>query len=63
MFFENVVKVGGHLGHTTRTWHPKMAPYIFDNRDGVHVLDMVQTEIYLNQVKQFLNHAKKQIRL
>ena len=39
MFFEQLVKVGGHLGHAPRSWHPKMAPYILESRDGVHILD------------------------
>ena len=62
MFFEQLVKVGGHLGHAPRSWHPKMAPYILDNRDGVHILDLVQSYAYLNQVKQFVSRAKKQNR-
>ena len=42
MFFEQLVKMGGHLGHAPRSWHPKMAPYIVESRDGVHILDLVQ---------------------
>ncbi len=60
MFFEQLVKVGGHLGHAPRSWHPKMAPFILDSRDGVHILDLVQSYAYLNQVKQFVSRAKKQ---
>ena len=60
MFFEQLVKVGGHLGHAPRSWHPKMAPYILESRDGVHILDLVQSYAYSNQVKQFLSRAKKQ---
>lgn len=62
MFFEQLVKVGGHLGHAPRSWHPKMAPYILESRDGVHILDLVQSYAYLNQVKQFISRAKKQNR-
>ena len=60
MFFEQLVKVGGHLGHAPRSWHPKMAPFILESRDGVHILDLVQSYAYLNQVKQFVSRAKKQ---
>ena len=60
MFFEKLVKVGGHLGHAPRSWHPKMAPYILESRNGVHILDLVQSYAYLNQVKQFVARAKKQ---
>ena len=45
MFFEQLVKVGGHLGHAPRSWHPKMAPYILESRDGVHILDLVQSYV------------------
>ena len=62
MFFEQLVKMGGHLGHAPRSWHPKMAPYIVESRDGVHILDLVQSYAYLNQVKQIISSAKKQNR-
>ncbi len=39
----DLVKAGAHLGHKTHRWNPKMRPYIFDERNGVHILDMTQT--------------------
>ncbi len=38
-----LLEAGVHYGHNTRRWNPKMAPYIFGERSGVHVLDLQQT--------------------
>ncbi len=38
-----LLEAGVHYGHNTRRWNPKMAPYIFGQRSGVHILDLQQT--------------------
>lgn len=38
-----LLEAGVHYGHTTRRWNPKMAPYIFGVRQGIHILDLEQT--------------------
>ena len=38
-----LLEAGVHFGHTTRRWNPKMSPYIFGKRNGVHILDLEQT--------------------
>ncbi len=38
-----LLETGVHFGHRTRRWHPKMAPYIFADRKGVHIIDVQQT--------------------
>lgn len=38
-----LLETGVHFGHRTRRWHPKMAPYIFTERKGVHIIDVQQT--------------------
>ena len=38
-----LLEAGVHFGHTTRRWNPKMKPYIFGQRNGVHILDLQQT--------------------
>ncbi|GAB5469007.1 MAG: 30S ribosomal protein S2 [Rhodospirillales bacterium] len=38
-----LLEAGVHFGHTTRRWNPKMAPFIFGERNGVHILDLQQT--------------------
>lgn len=39
----NLLEVGVHFGHRTQKWNPKMAPYIFTARNGIHILDLQQT--------------------
>lgn len=39
----DLLEAGAHYGHNTRRWNPKMEPYIFGERSGVHVLDLQQT--------------------
>ncbi|MFA4827531.1 MAG: 30S ribosomal protein S2, partial [Candidatus Shapirobacteria bacterium] len=34
-----MLKAGMHFGHRTSKWHPKMAPFIFGSRNGIHVID------------------------
>jgi small subunit ribosomal protein S2 len=38
-----LLEAGVHFGHHTRRWNPKMAPYIFGERNGVHIIDLEQT--------------------
>jgi len=44
-----LLEAGVHFGHTTRRWNPKMAPYIFGKRNGVHIIDLEQTVPLLHQ--------------
>ena len=44
-----LLEAGVHFGHTTRRWNPKMAPYIFGKRNGVHILDLEQTVPLMHQ--------------
>ena len=38
-----LLESGVHFGHQTRRWNPKMSPYIYTARNGVHIIDLVQT--------------------
>jgi small subunit ribosomal protein S2 len=38
-----LVEAGVHFGHNTRRWNPKMAPYLFGVRNGIHIIDLQQT--------------------
>jgi small subunit ribosomal protein S2 len=44
-----LLEAGVHFGHHTRRWNPKMAPYIFGVRNGIHIIDLEQTEPLLHQ--------------
>lgn len=40
---KNLLEAGVHFGHQTRKWNPKMAPYIFTARNGIHIIDLQKT--------------------
>jgi small subunit ribosomal protein S2 len=44
-----LLEAGVHFGHTTRRWNPRMAPFIFGVRNGIHIIDLEQTVPLLNQ--------------
>ena len=44
-----LLETGVHFGHRTRRWNPKMKPYIFTERNGVHIIDLQQTITALNR--------------
>lgn len=48
-----LLETGAHFGHQARRWHPKMAPYIFDKRGGVHIFDLIKTADQLKKACQF----------
>lgn len=47
-----LLEAGVHFGHTTRRWNPKMKPYIFGVRSGIHIIDLEQTVPALNRALQ-----------
>ncbi len=46
---ERLLKAGTHFGHLTRRWNPKMKPFIFMERNGIHVIDLMQTQNMLDK--------------
>ncbi|MBN8593899.1 MAG: 30S ribosomal protein S2 [Anaerolineae bacterium] len=46
---KTLLETGVHFGHRTPRWNPKMAPFIFTERNGIHILDLQQTLANLNQ--------------
>ena len=49
-----LLETGVHFGHRTRRWNPKMKPYIFTERKGVHIIDLQQTIVALGNVSQLI---------
>ena len=49
-----------HFGHKTSKWNPKMAPFLHDKRNGVHVFDLNKTHKGLEAAKEFLKNAASQ---
>ena len=48
-----------HLGHPVKKWNPKMNPYIYGKRKGLHIIDILQTIIYMKKVCSFLKKETK----
>ncbi len=51
---EQLLEAGVHFGHLKRRWYPKMAPYIYTEKSGVHVFDLYKTHENLKKVAGFL---------
>jgi small subunit ribosomal protein S2 len=50
----DLLKNGAHFGHTTSRWNPKMKPYIYAARNGIHILDLEQTKTALDKVLAYV---------
>ena len=50
---KELLEAGLHFGHQTRRWDPAMRPYIFGERDGIHIIDLLQTEHLLAEARRF----------
>ena len=55
-----LLKAGVHFGHKTPRWNPKMFPYIYMERNGIHILDLVQTSQLLQEACDFIQLAAEQ---
>jgi small subunit ribosomal protein S2 len=51
---KELLEAGVHFGHQTRRWNPKMKPFIFDARNGIHIIDLSQTVKQLDTACEFL---------
>ena len=61
--FETLLEAGAHFGHLKRKWNPAMAPYIFMERNGIHIIDLhktaAMTETAAEALKQIAKSGKK----
>jgi small subunit ribosomal protein S2 len=55
--FDQLLDAGVHFGHLKRKWNPSMAPYIFMEKNGIHIIDLYKTQAKLEEAA----HAMKQI--
>lgn len=51
---KSLLEAGAHFGHQTRRWNPKMRPYIFTARNGIHIIDLQKTIAGLTEAYQFV---------
>ncbi len=60
---EQLLEAGCHFGHLTRKWNPKMAPYIFMEQDGIHIIDLHKTAVKLEEagsaIKSMVKSGRK----
>lgn len=54
---KQLLEAGVHFGHQTRRWNPKMAKYIFTERNGIHVIDLQQTVKMADAAYEFVRDA------
>ena len=57
--FDDLLNAGVHFGHLTRKWNPKMAPYIFMERNGIHIIDLNKTAFMLDKASAALKQIAK----
>jgi len=60
---EELLKAGAHFGHLTSRWNPRMEEYIFMERNNIHIIDLMQTQVLLDEAadaaKRFAKRGKK----
>ena len=57
--FEQLLEAGCHFGHLKRKWNPAMAPYIFMERNGIHIIDLNKTAIKIDEAAEALKNIAK----
>ena len=50
--FQELLDAGVHFGHLARKWNPKMAPYIFDQKNGIHIIDLHKTIVKIDEAAE-----------
>lgn len=57
--YKDLLESGAHLGHMRRKWNPKMSPYIFMERKGIHIIDLNRTIEYLDRAASAMRQVAK----
>ncbi len=57
--FNTLLEAGAHFGHLKRKWNPKMAPYIFMEKNGIHIIDLHKTVIKLDEAAAAIKSIAK----
>ena len=57
---KQLLEAGVHLGHQTRRWNPKMAPYIFTERNGIYIIDLQKTVKKVDEAYDFLRSVAEE---
>jgi small subunit ribosomal protein S2 len=54
---KELLEAGVHFGHQTRRWNPRMRRFIYGEREGIHIIDLLQTEQLLKQATEFVTEV------
>jgi small subunit ribosomal protein S2 len=57
--FKELLDAGVHFGHLKRKWNPAMAPYIFMERNGIHIIDLEKTIVKLDEAASAMKHIAR----
>ena len=57
--FDQLLQAGCHFGHLRRKWNPAMAPYIFMERNGIHIIDLNKTVAKIDEAAEALKTIAK----
>lgn len=57
--FDQLLDAGVHFGHLKRKWNPSMAPYIFMEKNGIHIIDLYKTQAKLEEAAQAMKQIAK----
>lgn len=57
--FDTLLEAGSHFGHLKRKWNPAMAPYIFMERNGIHIIDLHKTVAKVDEAADALKQIAK----
>ena len=57
---KQLLEAGVHFGHQTRRWNPKMKPYIFTERNGIHIIDLQMTVKKIEEAYYFIRDLAAQ---
>ena len=58
--FDTLLEAGCHFGHLKRKWNPAMAPYIFMERNGIHIIDLYKTVAKVDEAAEIMKNLAKQ---
>ena len=57
--FQELLDAGAHFGHLARKWNPKMAPYIFDQKNGIHIIDLHKSIVKIDEAAEVMKEMAR----
>ena len=57
--FQELLDAGVHFGHLARKWNPRMAPYIFDQKNGIHIIDLHKTVVKIDEAAEAMKELAR----